>query len=139
MKQTYSIALASLLLAPTLFANTIHFEISGVQSSEGKLYVQLFKGETNYSNGKPEAANIVKAKKGKTTITFNNVDLGEYAIRFFHDENNNGKMESNLFGMPIEGHGFSNNAMPNFGPASFADAKFEVNGAVTTTNTTAIY
>ena len=26
-----------------------------------------------------------------------------------HDENGNGKLDSNLIGMPVEGYGFSNN------------------------------
>ena len=46
---------------------------------------------------------------------------------YFHDENNDRKLDTNIFGSPIEGYGFSNNAEPNFGPASFEDMAFSVN------------
>ena len=45
-------------------------------------------------------------------------------MRFFHDENDNGELETNLFGMPTEGYGFSNNARPNLGPVSYDEVKF---------------
>ncbi len=116
----------SILLSTMAHSSNIEFEISGINSNKGKLYIQLFKGEKNYLQGKSESASIVKAAKGSTKILFNNVDEGEYALRFFHDENDNGELESNLFGMPIEGYGFSNNAVPNFGPVSYKEIKFVV-------------
>ncbi|GEA12408.1 DUF2141 domain-containing protein [Alteromonas sp. KUL49] len=56
---------------------------------------------------------------------------GEYALRYFHDENDNGQMETNMFGIPTEGYGFSNNAQPNFGPASYSQIKFVVAAEMT--------
>ena len=114
------------LATPFVNAQNIQFEINGVDSDKGKLYVQLFKGKDNYDAGKPESSLIVKAKPGTNTITFNNVDSGEYAVRFFHDENDNGELEFNLFGMPVEGYGYSNDAQPNFGPAKYKHMKFMV-------------
>lgn len=107
-------------------AAEINFEISGVNSNQGKLYVQLFKGEENYQNAKPESATIMIAKQGTNNVSFNNLAQGEYALRFFHDENDDGKMATNLLGFPVEGYGFSNNAVPNFGPVSYQDIKFEI-------------
>jgi uncharacterized protein (DUF2141 family) len=69
---------------------------------------------------------MTKAKQGIVSVTFNNLEAGEYAIRYFHDENDNGKLEQNLFGMPVEGYGFSNNAKANFGPAAFEDMKVTI-------------
>ena len=37
-------------------------------------------------------------------------------------ENDNGKLDENGWGVPIEGYGFSNNAEGFLGPASFKDA-----------------
>ncbi len=124
------LSIATLLLTSSLCTNTlageIQFDIAGVNQSEGKIYVQLFKGESNYKNGKANAATIVTANKGKATVSFNNIASGEYALRFFHDENDNGKMETNLLGIPTEGYGFSNNAKPNFGPVAYKEIKFIV-------------
>ncbi|WDE14078.1 DUF2141 domain-containing protein [Thalassomonas haliotis] len=104
----------------------IQLEITGVKSAQGKLYIQLFNGEENYNQGNAELATITKAKPGNASLTFQDVDNGEYALRFYHDENNNGKLDSNLFGMPTEGYGFSNNALPNFGPAKYQEMKFQI-------------
>ncbi|NMP30022.1 DUF2141 domain-containing protein [Thalassotalea sp. M1531] len=117
-------------MADRVLAKEISFQIQGinqnVSDSQTKLYVQLFKGQENYQQGKPAAATIVSAKAEKVTVTFNDIETGEYALRFFHDENNNGQLETNLFGLPTEGYGFSNNAKPNFGPVSYDEIKFQV-------------
>ncbi len=118
--------ITSLLVTTTAFASTVEFNINGVNDDSSKLYVQIFKGEENYQNGNAESATITKAKDGKASISFTNLDKGDYALRFFHDQNNNGKLETNLFGMPVEGYGFSNNAKPNFGPVSYQQIKFSV-------------
>ena len=55
----------------------------------------------------------------KSTVTFNELKQGKYGIRFFHDENLSGEMETNMFGKPVEGYGFSNNVTGKFGPPAF--------------------
>ena len=47
---------------------------------------------------------------------------GTYAIGLFVDAN--GVMDRNLFKIPKEQYGFSNNARGTFGPPSFEDAPF---------------
>jgi uncharacterized protein (DUF2141 family) len=97
----------------------------------------LFKGEADYKKGNAYTATIVNAKDASTVVRFSDLEPGEYALRFFHDQNNNGEMETNLFGMPTEGYGFSNDAKPNFGPVSYDEIKFAVTGdADVVTNTT---
>ncbi|WP_019026841.1 DUF2141 domain-containing protein [Colwellia piezophila] len=134
-------AITSILLTSLVQASDIEFEISGINSDKGKLYIQLFKGEENYHKGNAELASVVNAAKGSTKVIFNNVDQGEYVLRFFHDENNNGELETNLFGLPVEGYGFSNNAKPNFGPVSYSEVVFIVpdNSNTIINKTTAIY
>lgn len=136
-QHTCMFILSSLLVLSRAQAADIEFNIQGVRSDEGKLYIQLFKGEENYQSGQPESANIVKAKSGAVKISFNNVDEGVYAVRFYHDENNNGEMETNMFGMPTEGYGFSNDAKPNYGPVDFSEMKFTVSAADKTVNNAA--
>jgi uncharacterized protein (DUF2141 family) len=35
---------------------------------------------------------------------------GEYAISLYHDVNGNNKLDTGLYGIPVEGYGFSNHA-----------------------------
>lgn len=65
-------------------------------------------------------------------MKFNSLKAGTYAIRYFHDENENGELDTGTFGIPTEGYGFSNDARGFMGPPSFDDQLddqlFELNG-----------
>ena len=68
-----------------------------------------------------ENQNLVTLEKGiikdqKSIIIIKNLKPAKYAIRYFHDENLNGKLETNKIGKPTEGYGFSNNAYGMSGP-----------------------
>lgn len=124
----------------------IAFHIEGIQlgqedQTNGKLYIQLFRGEENYKAGKPAAATVVSPTKSSAVVNFQNLEEGDYALRFYHDQNDNGELETNLFGMPTEGYGFSNNARPNYGPVSYESAKFTlaISDSSVTQKTTVIY
>tara|TARA_B110000467_G_C18042357_1_gene326597 strand:- start:128 stop:571 length:444 start_codon:yes stop_codon:yes gene_type:complete len=142
-KQLLALSLVSsaALTSSLVQASDVEFEIKGIKSDSGKIYIQIFKGEENYTQGNAESSSIMKAVKGSTKTIFNNMPVGEYAVRFFHDENSNGKLETNLFGVPTEGYGFSNNAKPNFGPVNYSEIKFLVSATDNTVKnqTTAIY
>jgi uncharacterized protein (DUF2141 family) len=40
------------------------------------------------------------------SFEFSDIKPGKYAIAVIHDENCNGELDSNLFGIPTEGYGF---------------------------------
>lgn len=61
--------------------------------------------------------------------SFKGLKQGIYAVSIFQDENENGKLDANFFGIPTEPYGFSNNAKGMFGPPSFKDCQFEIVGA----------
>jgi Uncharacterized protein conserved in bacteria len=61
-------------------------------------------------------------------IPISNLNSGKYAVRYYHDENLNGKMETNLVGKPTEGYGFSNNVIGKFAPPPFEKWLFEIGG-----------
>ena len=45
-----------------------------------------------------------------------------------HDANMNGKLDTNLLGIPTEGYGFSNDARGLLGAPSFSAAGFQYDG-----------
>ena len=85
-------------------------------NKEGSIPDQKFKAF--YKMEKAEISN------GASTIIFNDLPKGRYAINVLHDENENGKIDKGLI-LPIEGIGFSNyeaiglSNRPNFSKASF--------------------
>ncbi|MGB0880513.1 MAG: DUF2141 domain-containing protein, partial [Polaribacter sp.] len=60
-----------------------------------------------------------------STVTFENIEAGEYSIICYHDKNDNNKMDFQENGMPLEDYGASNNVM-TFGPPRYEDSKFMV-------------
>jgi uncharacterized protein (DUF2141 family) len=67
--------------------------------------------------------------QGKRAVcVFQAVPQGIFGISAYHDENNNGELDTNALGMPIEDYGASRNARGTFGPPSFDDAKFAYRG-----------
>ncbi|MES1179239.1 MAG: DUF2141 domain-containing protein [Myxococcales bacterium] len=66
---------------------------------------------------------------GKVALCiFNGLPSGVYGISGFHDENNNGKLDTNLVGYPTEEYCASRNARNTFSAPSFSDAKFKFTG-----------
>jgi len=68
----------------------------------------------------------IEVKGNKATLTFKNLPPGTYAIAALHDANSNGKMDTNMLGIPKEDYGASNDAKSTFGPPKYKDAKFDV-------------
>ena len=142
--QTTICAIAMLLITPLVSAKTLEFTIEGIKSNKGKIYIQLFKGEENYQNNNAYLSSIAIAKQGQVTITFNGLvvdDLSndDYGIRYYHDENDNASMETNLFGMPLEGYGYSNNAKANYGPVAYSHIKFHMTNETQVNTSTIVY
>lgn len=123
--------LAALLVTTMIFItnsitaqnNTITATVSNVSSDSGKIAFALY-NKTNFRM-KPLQAKQTKIIEGKSTVIFENVEAGEYAIICFHDKNNNNKMDFKTNGMPLEDYGASNNNM-SFGPPNYEDAKFTI-------------
>lgn len=127
----------------TLFLTLMHWsvpgpslvvQVNGVNSANGNVFVGLYRMEDEWPVfGKQYQGKIVKAVKGKNTIYFNNLPPGMYAVATYHDINANKKLDKNMFGMPIELYGFSNDARATFSAPEFEDAKFELKSSKTIT------
>ena len=64
---------------------------------------------------------------GTARLSFPGLAPGRYALRVFADENGNGKLDTNLMGMPTERYGFSNDAKGNRAAPGFDAAALQVN------------
>lgn len=116
----------------------LEVSIENVRDTLGVVHVALFSNSDNFLK-MPVAATTVAAVKGKIIVQFRGVSRGEYAISVIHDANKNGKLDTNLFGIPREGFGFSNDAMGRFGPPAFEKAKLELKKDQTIAITTRYY
>lgn len=94
-------------------------------SDKGTIHFALYNSEANFLSKIPTAKALGIIQNGVCKVEFNDVKSGFYAIICFHDANDNGKMDFEDNGMPLENYGLSNNVM-TFGPPQFKDAQFEV-------------
>lgn len=103
--------------------------VVGFQSATGDVKIALSNSETNYTDPSQAFRGTSAAIEGDTaTAIFANIPYGEYAVRVYHDANDNGKLDTNVLGIPKESYGFSNNARGTVGPATWEHAKFVLRG-----------
>jgi uncharacterized protein (DUF2141 family) len=99
-------------------------EVNGIKNNQGKIFIAIYDSEETFLN---KASGIIaEIKDKKSTGVFKGLKKGTYAVSFFHDENNNQKMDTKIFGIPKEPYGFSNGASGFMGPPKFNDAKFNL-------------
>ncbi|QLG45097.1 DUF2141 domain-containing protein [Costertonia aggregata] len=106
--------------------NNLSVSVTGVKNSKGKIRIAAYdkaKGFLKFDS--VFAAESAQAVKGTTNLTLN-LPKGKYALAVFHDENDNGKLDTNWLGIPKEKVAFSKAKMKTFGPPSFEECAFTV-------------
>jgi uncharacterized protein (DUF2141 family) len=102
--------------------HTLNIKITELRNNKGKVMLQLFDGKET----------IITQEMSEITdrsclFTITNLKQGKYAVRYYHDENLNQVMETNMIGKPTEGYGFSNNVTERFSMPRFEKWLFELN------------
>jgi uncharacterized protein (DUF2141 family) len=101
-------------------------EVTGARPGIGQAVCSLFTSAETYL--KQPAVKLKKPidSNGQAQFRINNLEPGTYAVSVVYDEDNNGKLNTGLFGIPTELVGMSNNAKGRFGPPSYEKAAFEL-------------
>ena len=117
-------------LPSTVSNGNLTVTILNFKNNLGQVSVALYNKEEAFPKSPDKAVKIIYApiQDKKSVVVFESLPPGEYAISVFHDENKNGKMDSNFFGIPKEGVGASNDARGHLGPPHYKDAKFNFSG-----------
>jgi uncharacterized protein (DUF2141 family) len=109
----------------------IHVKIMSISNRKGTVDCALFDSPAGFPREFLHSAQnvmVIKIRNTAGRCDFEAIPPGTYALAVIHDENSNGKLDTNLLGIPTEGYGFSNNARALFGTPSFSDASFSYNG-----------
>ena len=120
---------------------TLVVEMTGFRNDQGNVSVALFNQGQAYPKSPDKAVAIIYSRivNKKASATFDQLPAGEYAVSVYHDENNNKKMDTNIFGIPKEGVGASNDARGHFGPPKYQDAKFYFDGTTKSISIRIVY
>ena len=132
----FFVALVLVNLPDVAFAQSssclgIHVKILNIRNSTGNIACALFESPAGFPvEFLHYATNIIvmKIRDTKATCDFIGIPRGKYALAVVHDENMDGKLDTNWLGIPTEGYGFSNDAKATLGPPSFSAASFLYNG-----------
>ncbi len=125
-------------LTATVFAQSsscpgIHVKVLNIRNSTGTVDCALFDSPEGFPiEALRSAMNVVviKVRNTEARCDFEDIPPGTYALAVIHDENMNGKLDTNWLGIPTEGYGFSNDAKGLFGAPSFSAARFPYDGRI---------
>jgi uncharacterized protein (DUF2141 family) len=123
MKILATILTSALMITGSFLAskqkNTV--TVINATNNNGKVSFALFDEVTHMKtllHAKSE-----KILDGRSSVTFENLDKGEYSVICFHDKNNNYKMDFNENGIPTVDYTSSCNILA-FVPPSYLGSKF---------------
>lgn len=129
LPSTLALAVALALPAAPAFAGDLTVTLRGVRAQTGLLKLALVDGPEGWASQAPPVRVDGAPPAGDTRqFVFRDLPPGRYALTVMHDENGNGRLDTNLIGMPTEGYGFSNNPVVMRKP-TFQEAAFEMPAA----------
>jgi len=115
------------VLAAAVYAFNIDVQVTGVASHLGVIKIALYQDASQFGSMTHYLdAAAFDAKKEPLFHRFENLSPGIYAVAVVHDENANGILDRNFFGIPVEGYGFSTNPDVMFRAPAFHDCRFEL-------------
>ncbi len=100
----------------------LRITVTELRSVKGNLMIGLFDNAGEFPK-KATFGQIVPITGDSVSVVFSNLKARAYAVSVIHDENANGKLDTNFFGIPKEGFAFGNNSIGIFGPPSFEKAE----------------
>ena len=133
MKATLLLTLTWLLSGPSIAQGDalceLTVKVENIKDLKGRLKLAVYDQDAQFLKTALTWADQ-EIKEHTVSYTFKGLKKGTYAVSIFQDENENGKLDANFFGIPSEPYAFSNNARGMFGPPSFEDCQFEVIGGL---------
>lgn len=113
--------LFSMLISMTATAQNpmLKINVKGFESNQGNLMLEVLDSQ------KKSIKRLIQPIANKqVSVEIRDLNAGQYSVRVFHDENDNKKLDTGLFGIPKEVWGMSNNVKAIMGPPDFKESLF---------------
>jgi uncharacterized protein (DUF2141 family) len=121
--------LMGLSAAGKLSAASLTITVGNIKSDVGEMNFAVYDNKDDWLGDnvvKGRSVNVSEHITDGTLSTQFELAPGNYAVSVHHDDNDNGKMDTNFIGIPREPTGLSNGAVPKFGPPKYKDAVFSL-------------
>ena len=103
--------------------------VTGITAPFGSVGCSLFSNEAGFPMDSSRAKTEWVSVSGDTAnCKFKDVASGRFSVSVAHDINGNRKVDTNLFGIPTEQWGVSNNVRPTLRAPRFDEAAFNIPG-----------
>ena len=146
LRASYALLLV-LIAAPAytqgIAAGTLVIHVTGARNVKGHLLVSVWPGPQGFPSSPvriigPQKVGLDGASLS-ASATFRDLPAGDYSVTVMHDENDNGKMDKNLLGIPKEGFGVSNDPKKKLHMPTFDETKFHCDGSARSIDITLKY
>jgi len=117
---------------PPAVRNCIMITMTGLRNAQGMVRMGLYDNPARWPQPGGAAMNCVAPIVGnQASCGFEPVRPGlDFAVAGSHDENNNGRFDQNVLGLPLEGYAFTNDARPMLAAPSFDECKVHFTGGI---------
>lgn len=127
MKVALSAILLS-LLSQVVYSFDLTVNIENIQEKQGSLRVAVYNTAKGFPENEPRlAGRVLQVTHTDLNISFKDLSAGRYAVAVMQDQNDNGVLDRNFFGIPSEPYGFSQQSSGKSGQPTFDQAAFELN------------
>lgn len=132
MNVRHQLAAIAIALAAALPAHALDLtvELLDARSDQGFVAAALYASAESWMK-QPLKGGRAAATAGKVVLVFRDLAPGRYALAAQHDENGNGRLDSNVVGIPTERYGFSRDTRRPMGPPTFDDAAVDLQADTT--------
>lgn len=125
----FLLVVVSALFMKKATAQELTLVFTNVANSNGVMRLGFFNSSESFKKGEPlfeKSVSKSSVKDGALSISYNNIEPGEYGIAVLDDENGNNKIDYRFL-FPKEGFGFSNYLHNSFCIPLYEDFKFIFN------------
>jgi len=117
------------LVVPSVSTGSLTVQITALENQRGSVRAALYSNEEAFDNQKTDRAmGRIRSELSGSTCTFSWADLpyGVYALAIYHDVNDNGELDTNVFGIPTEPYAFSNKPSVKWRSPRFSEVAFQI-------------
>ncbi|MFM7407923.1 MAG: DUF2141 domain-containing protein [Cuspidothrix sp.] len=105
--------------------------VNGITSKSGEICMRVYNSEKGFpmSNKSEVQSGCTKITGSSVKRVFSGLNPGNYAVAVVDDQNGDGKLNKDFFGIPQEGFGISRNPIVSIttGTPKFRNASFALN------------